>query len=106
MSNIKEELIEQMINLASCRTSPEEWSTWRNNHNKQLESFLNRGEYLRLRPCVHGFRWLPIVRSQQGAIKYLDDGNILYVKENSYQENYENELEEFIKANREMKKQR
>ncbi|MEC0090875.1 SMI1/KNR4 family protein [Paenibacillus macquariensis] len=103
---IKEQFIEQMINLASCRTSPEEWSSWWNNHNEQLESFLNRGEYLRLKPIMHGFRWVPIVHSQKGAIKYLDDNNILYVKENSYQENYENELNESIKANREMKKQR
>lgn len=106
MSIIKEELIEQLINLASCRTSPEEWSTWWNNHNKQLESFLNRGEYLRLKPCMHGFRWLPILRSQQGAIKYLDDSKILYVKENVYQENYEKELKESYKANLEMEKQR
>ena len=68
----KETLITKLLDLAEGRETPESWREWRNEHEAELESMLNRGEYLKLKPCQHGFQWVPLFGSQKGAIAILE----------------------------------
>ena len=58
---------------------------------------LNRGEYLKLKPCQHGFQWVPLFGSQKGAIAILEKNSIAFEASNLYQERYLAELDAFCK---------
>ena len=90
----KETLITKLLDLAEGRETPE---SWRNEHEAELESMLNRGEYLKLKPCQHGFQWVPLFGSQKGAIAILEKNSIAFEASNLYQERYLAELDAFCK---------
>jgi len=93
----KETLITKLLDLAEGRETPESWREWRNEHEAELESMLNRGEYLKLKPCQHGFQWVPLFGSQKGAIAILEKNSIAFEASNLYQERYLAELDAFCK---------
>jgi len=93
----KETLITKLLDLAEGREPPESWREWWNEHEAELESMLNRGEYLKLKPCQHGFQWVPLFGSQKGAIAILEKNSIAFEASNLYQERYLAELDAFCK---------
>ena len=93
----KETLITKLLDLAEGRETPESWREWWNEHEAELESMLNRGEYLKLKPCQHGFQWVPLFGSQKGAIAILEKNSIAFEASNLYQERYLAELGAFCK---------
>ena len=93
----KETLITKLLDLAEGRETPESWREWWNEHEAELESMLNRGEYLKLKPCRHGFQWVPVFGSQKGAITILEKSGIAFEASNLYQERYLAELDAFCK---------
>ena len=93
----KETLITKLLDLAEGRETPESWREWWNEHEAELESMLNRGEYLKLKPCQHGFQWVPLFGSQKGAIAILEKNSIAFEASNLYQERYLSELDAFCK---------
>lgn len=93
----KETLITKLLDLAEGRETPESWREWWNEHEAELESMLNRGEYLKLKPCQHGFQWVPLFGSQKGAIAILEKNSIAFEVSNLYQERYLAELDAFCK---------
>ena len=93
----KETLITKLLDLAEGRETPESWREWWNEHEAELESMLNRGEYLKLKPCQHGFQWVPLFGSQKGAIAILEKNSIAFESSNLYQERYLAELDAFCK---------
>ena len=93
----KETLITKLLDLAEGRETPESWREWWNEHEAELESMLNRGEYLKLKPCQHGFQWVPLFGSQRGAIAILEKSGTAFEASNLYQEQYLAELDAFCK---------
>ena len=93
----KETLITKLLDLAEGRETPESWREWWNEHEAELESMLNRGEYLKLKPCQHGFQWVTLFGSQKGAIAILEKNSIAFEASNLYQEQYLAELDAFCK---------
>ena len=93
----KETLITKLLNLAEGRETPESWREWWNEHEAELESMLNRGEYLKLKPCQHGFQWVPLFGSQRGAIAILEKSGTAFEASNLYHEQYLAELDAFCK---------
>ncbi len=93
----KETMITKLLDLAEGRETPESWREWWNEHEAELESMLNRGEYLKLKPCQHGFQWVPLFGSQKGAIAILEKNSIAFEASNLYQERYLAELDAFCK---------
>lgn len=93
----KETLITKLLDLAEGRETHESWREWWNEHEAELESMLNRGEYLKLKPCQHGFQWVPLFGSQKGAIAILEKNSIAFEASNLYQERYLAELDAFCK---------
>ena len=93
----KETLITKLLDLAEGRETPESWREWWNEHEAELESMLNRGEYLKLKPCQHGFQWVPVFGSQKGAIAILEKNGTAFEASNLYQERYLAELDAFCK---------
>lgn len=91
----KETLITKLLDLTEGRETPESWRGWWNEHEAELESMLNRGEYLKLKPCQHGFQWVPVLTSQKGAIAILEKNGITFDISNLYQERYLAELDAF-----------
>ena len=92
-----ETLIKKLLDLVEGRETPESWREWWNEHEAELESMLNRGEYLKLKPCKHGFQWVPLFGSQKGAIAILEKNSIAFEASNLYQERYLAELDAFCK---------
>ena len=68
----KESLTEKLLDLVEGRETPETWRNWWDKHETELEALLNRGEFLKLKPCRHGFQWVPVFGSQKGAIAILE----------------------------------
>ena len=68
----KESLTEKLLDLAEGRETPETWQNWWDEHETELEALLSRGEFLKLKPCRHGFQWVPVFGSQKGAIAILE----------------------------------
>ena len=93
----KETLITKLLDLAEGRETPESWREWWNEHEAELENMLNRGEYLKLKPCQHGFQWVPLFGSQRGAIAILEKSGTAFEASNLYQEQYLAELDAFCK---------
>ena len=93
----KETLITKLLDLAEGRETPESWREWWNEHEAELENMLNRGEYLKLKPCQHGFQWVPLFGSQRGAIAILEKSGTAFEASNLYQGRYLAELDAFCK---------
>ena len=68
----KESVTEKLLDLVEGRETPESWRSWWDEHEPELETLLNRGEFLKLKPCRHGFKWVPVFGSQKGAIAILE----------------------------------
>ena len=93
----KETLIAKLIDLAEGRETPETWQNWWDEHEPELETLLNRGEFLKLKPCRHDFQWVPVLTSQKGAIAILEKSGTAFEASNLYQERYLAELDAFCK---------
>ena len=93
----KESLTVKLLDLAEGRETPETWRSWWDEHESELETLLNRGEFLKLKPCRHGFQWVPVFGSQKGAIAILEKSGTAFEASNLYQERYLAELEAFCK---------
>ena len=102
----KETLITKLLDLTEGRETPESWRGWWNEHEAELESMLNRGEYLKLKPCQHGFQWVPVLTSQKGAIAILEKNSIAFEASNLYQERYLAELDAFCAEQKRVKRQK
>ncbi len=93
----KESLTEKLLDLAEGRETPETWQNWWDEHETELEALLSRGEFLKLKPCRHGFQWVPVFGSQKGAIAILEKSGLAFEASNLYQERYLAELDAFCK---------
>ena len=93
----KDALTAKLLDLAEGRETPETWRSWWDEHESELETLLNRGEFLKLNPCRHGFQWVPVFGSQKGAIAILEKSGTAFEASNLYQERYLAELEAFCK---------
>ena len=91
----KETLTAKLLDLAEGRETPESWRGWWDKHEPELEPLLNRGEFLKLKPCQHGFQWVPVLTSQKGAIAILEKSGTAFEASNLYQERYLAELDAF-----------
>ena len=91
----KESLTVKLLDLAEGRETPETWRSWWDKHESELETLLNRGEFLKLKPCRHGFQWVPVLTSQKGAIAILEKSGTAFEASNLYQERYLAELDAF-----------
>ena len=93
----KESLTEKLLDLVEGRETPESWRSWWDEHEPELENLLSRGEFLKLKPCRHDFRWVPVLTSQKGAIAILEKSGTAFEASNLYQERYLAELDAFCK---------
>ena len=93
----KESLTVKLLDLAEGRETPETWRSWWDKHESELETLLNRGEFLKLKPCRHDFQWVPVLTSQKGAIAILEKSGTPFEASNLYQERYLAELDAFCK---------
>ena len=93
----KETLTAKLLDLAEGRETPESWRGWWDKHEPELEPLLNRGDFLKLKPCQHGFQWVPVFGSQKGAIAILEKSGTVFEASNLYQERYLAELDAFCK---------
>lgn len=93
----KDALTAKLLDLAEGRETPETWRSWWDEHESELETLLNRGEFLKLKPCRHGFQWVPVFGGQKGAIAILEKSGTAFEASNLYQERYLAELEAFCK---------
>ena len=93
----KDALTAKLLDLAEGRETPETWRSWWDEHESELETLLNRGEFLKLKPCRHGFQWVPVFGSQKGAIAILEKSGLAFEASNFYQERYLAELDAFCK---------
>lgn len=91
----KESLTVKLLDLAEGRETPETWRSWWDKHESELETLLNRGEFLKLKPCRHDFQWVPVLTSQKGAIAILEKSGLAFEASNLYQERYLAELDAF-----------
>ena len=91
----KESLTVKLLDLAEGRETPESWRSWWDEHEPELENLLSRGEFLKLKPCRHDFRWVPVLTSQKGAIAILEKSGTAFEVSNLYQERYLAELDAF-----------
>ena len=87
----------KLLDLTEGRETPESWRSWWDEHEPELENLLSRGEFLKLKPCRHDFRWVPVLTSQKGAIAILEKSGTAFEASNLYQERYLAELEAFCK---------
>ena len=87
----------KLLDLAEGRETPESWRSWWDEHEPELENLLSRGEFLKLKPCRHDFRWVPVLTSQKGAIAILEKSSTAFEASNLYQERYLAELDAFCK---------
>ena len=93
----KDALTAKLLDLAEGRETPETWRSWWDEHESELETLLNREEFLKLKPCRHGFQWVPVFGSQKGAIAILEKNGTAFEASNLYQEQYLAELDAFCK---------
>ena len=93
----KEALTAKLLDLVEGRETPETWWSWWDEHEPELETLLSRGEFLKLKPCRHGFQWVPVLTSQKGAIAILEKSSTTFTASNLYQERYLAELDAFCK---------
>ena len=105
----KESLTIKLLDLVEGRETPETWWSWWDEHETELETLLDREEFLKLKPHRHGFQWVPVFGSQKGAIAILEKSGTAFEASNLYQERYLAELDAFCreqeKVQRESKKE-
>ena len=87
----------KLLDLAEGRETPESWRSWWDEHEPELENLLSRGEFLKLKPCRHDFRWVPVLTSQKGAIAILEKSGTAFEASDLYQDRYLAELDAFCK---------
>ena len=92
-----ESLTAKLLDMVEGRETPESWRSWWDEHEPELETLLSRGEFLKLKPCRHGFQWVPVFGSQKGAIAILEKSGTAFEASNLYQERYLAELDAFCK---------
>ena len=102
----KESLTEKLLDLVEGRETPETWRNWWDEHEPELEILLNRGEFLKLKPCRHGFQWVPVLGSQKGAIAILEKSGIAFEASNLYQEQYLEELDAFCEKQKRVQREK
>ncbi len=90
-------LTAKLLDLVEGLETPESWRNWWDEHEPELEALLSRSEFLKLKPCRHGFQWVPVFGSQKGAIAILEKSGIAFEASNLYQERYLVELDAFCK---------
>ena len=99
-------LTAKLLDLAEGRETPETWQNWWDEHETELEALLSRGEFLKLKPCRHGFQWVPVFGSQKGAIAILEKSGIAFEASNLYQERYLAELDAFCKEQKKVQREK
>ena len=104
MNNVT--LTAKLQSLVEGKENPESWSAWWIEHESELESLLSRGEFLKLKPCKHAFKWVPLLTSQKGAVGILEKNGICFEISGFYQEQYERELNDFCQAQKKRQIQR
>ena len=102
----KESLTEKLLDLAEGRETPETWRSWWDEHEPELEILLSRGEFLKLKPCRHGFQWVPVLTSQKGAIAILEKNGTAFEVSNLYQERYLAELDAFCEEQKRVQREK
>lgn len=102
----KEILTAKLLDLAEGRETPETWRSWWDKHEPELETLLNRGEFLKLKPCQHDFRWVPVLTSQKRAIAILEKSGTAFEASNLYQERYLAELDTFCEEQRKVQREK
>ncbi len=55
------DLQNKLLDLVEGRETPDSWQNWWNTYASELEHLLSRGELLKIKPCKHGFSWVPIL---------------------------------------------
>ena len=96
----------KLLDLAEGRETPESWRSWWDEHEPELENLLSRGEFLKLKPCRHDFRWVPVLTSQKGAIAILEKSGTAFEVSNLYQEQYLDELDAFCAEQRKVQREK
>ena len=66
------DLQSKLLSLVEGHESPESYQEWWQNNQDMLAQLLSRGEYLKLKPCKHQLRWVPILTSQKAAWYLVD----------------------------------
>ena len=102
----KESLTAKLLDLVEGRETPESWRNWWDEHEPELETLLSRGEFLKLKPCRHGFQWVPVFGSQKGAIAILEKSGTAFEASNLYQERYLAELDAFCKEQKRVQREK
>lgn len=102
----KESLTVKLLDLVEGRETPETWRNWWGEHEPELETLLNRGEFLKLKPCRHDFQWVPVLTSQKGAIAILEKSGTTFEASNLYQERYLAELDAFCEEQRKVQREK
>ena len=101
-----ESLTAKLLDLVEGRETPESWRNWWDEHEPELETLLSRGEFLKLKPCRHGFQWVPVFGSQKGAIAILEKSGTAFEASNLYQERYLAELDAFCKEQKRVQREK
>ena len=96
----------KLLDLAEGRETPESWRSWWDEHEPELENLLSRGEFLKLKPCRHDFRWVPVLTSQKGAIAILEKSGTAFEASNLYQELYLAELDAFCEEQKRVQREK
>ena len=96
----------KLLDLVEGRETPETWWSWWDEHEPELETLLNRGEFLKLKPRRHGFQWVPVFGSQKGAIAILEKSGTAFEASNLYQERYLAELDAFCEEQKRVQREK
>ena len=102
----KETLTSKLLDLAEGRETPESWRGWWDEHEAELETLLNQGEFLKLKPCRHDFQWVPVLTSQKGAIAILEKSGTAFEASKLYQERYLAELDAFCEEQKRVQREK
>ena len=102
----KDSLTAKLLDLVEGRESPETWRGWWDEHEPELEALLSRGEFLKLKPCRHGFQWVPVLGSQKGAIAILEKSGTAFEASSLYQERYLAELDAFCEEQKRVQREK
>ena len=101
-----ESLTAKLLDLVEGRETPETWRIWWDEHERELETLLDREEFLKLKPRRHGFQWVPVFGSQKGAIAILEKSGTAFEASNLYQERYLAELDAFCKEQERVRREK
>ncbi len=102
----KESLKVKLLDLVEGRETSETWRSWWDDHESELETLLSRGEFLKLKPCRHGFQWVPVLTSQKGGIAILKKSGTAFKASNLYQERYLAELDAFCEEQKRVQREK